>query len=91
MAKTPKTELLSYKYRYYNSESEALFGAWLVAKDWNELFAADSSNKKAEIYQEEVTAAQNRYFPEVTVTRKASDPPWFNKRIRKGLSGQSGA
>ena len=49
-------EMVTYKYRYYNPESEALFGSWLGSMDWRELLGADSSNVKAEIYQREVTA-----------------------------------
>ena len=31
-----------------------------------------------------------RFFPLITVTRKSTDPPWFNARIRKKLKQRRG-
>ena len=67
--------MLTYTYRYYNGKSEAEYGRWLAGQDWNELFGTEGSNEKTEIYQREVTGAQDRIFPQVSVKRKLSDPP----------------
>ena len=44
-------KMMKYTYRYYNSESERKFGAWLAGKDWSDLAGTVGSNEKAEIYQ----------------------------------------
>ena len=83
---------MSYEYRYYNAESEALFGRWLAGHNWGNLLAADGSNLKTQIYQQEVVGALERYFPLVTVKRRSCDPPWYNWKVKKRItSGQSGA
>ena len=78
--------MLKYTYRYYNPESEAQFGAWLASMSWSGLLAADSSNSKADIYQREVTDALENFFPLITVRRKASDPAWYNRTIKKKMA-----
>ena len=88
--RVPKTEMLTYTYRYYNAESESLFREWLASMTWDELHREPTSNGKGGIYQREVTAAQNRFFPEITVKRKASEPPWFNWKIKKKMRQKKG-
>ena len=80
----------SYKYRYYNPESEAAYGRWLALKDWTDLETAEGSNAKTEIYQREVVGALERCFPLITVRRKSTDPPWYNDRIRKKIRQKKG-
>ena len=84
--RTQPYEMMTYKYRYYNRESEAEFGWWLSGFNWNELLSAEGSNKKTEIYQREIVAAQERYFPLITVRRRSTDPPWYNWKIRKRIA-----
>ena len=79
---------LDYSYRYYNEESAVAFGQWLAGEGWGELYLAQGSNGKASVYQSKVTAALEKCFPLVTVQRKSTDPPWFNRRIRKHLKQQ---
>ena len=43
------------------------FGEWLVAYDWAGVVQAVGSNRKAQMYQEVVTQAMERFFPLVTV------------------------
>ena len=56
----------------------------------NELLSAEGSNKKTEIYQREIVAAQERYFPLITVRRRSTDPPWYNWKIRKRIAQKKG-
>ena len=76
---------LDYSYRYCNKQSADNFGAWLAAKNWADLRAAEGSNEKTGVYQREVNAALERCFPLITVRRRSTDPPWFNTRIRKKI------
>ena len=51
------TKWVSYSYRYYNPESEALFKQWVVLNDWSSVLGAVGSNAKTEAYQAEITDA----------------------------------
>ena len=62
----------------------------MAAKDWSDVYNAPDSNSKTNQYQAEVMAALERCFPLITVRRKASDPPWFNERIRKKIRQRRG-
>ena len=89
--KVPAYEMLDYQYRFYNEESELLYGSWLSKQDWHEVTSATGSNPKADAYQELVVGALERFFPLVTVRRKSTDPPWFNWKVRKREStGEKG-
>ena len=83
-------EMLTYSYRYYNPDSEEKFGRWLASMDWSELEAAGTSNEKTEIYQMEVTRAQDRLFPLITVRRQSNDPPWYNRNIKRRIKQKKG-
>ena len=83
-------EWITYQYRYYNEESVKLFGDWLAAYDWAGLVQAGGSNLKAEMYQEAVNQAMERFFPLITVRRKSTDCPWINNRIRKLVRRRKG-
>ena len=81
---------LTYSYRYYTEESALKFGGWLARMDWCDLYCAEGSNRKAEIYQAEVVGAMEACFPLIQMRRKSSDPPWINWKIRKKLKQRSG-
>ena len=81
---------MKYTYRYFNEDSVLTFGRWLAFKDWNDLFATSGSNGKTQIYQNEMNAAMERFFPEITVRRKSTDPPWFNWKVRKRIKQKKG-
>ena len=74
-----------YSYRFYNKESEELFGQWAIAHDWAPVIRATTSNAKAEAYQGEVTDAIAQFFPLKTTKRKSGDLPWINAAIRRRL------
>ena len=78
-----KYKWLSYSYRYYNKESAEKFGEWLLAKDWAALVQTPTSDKKAELYQAEITWAIENFFPLKTIKRRNIDPPWINGTIKK--------
>ena len=50
-----------------------------------EIYEAEGSNKKAELYQEKMNYAMDTFFPVVHVKRKSSDDPWMNMRILKKM------
>ena len=71
-------EMLNYRYRFYNAESELQYGKWLGEQDWSDLMSAEGSEEKTNVYQDMVVGALERFFPLVTVRRKSTDPPWYN-------------
>ena len=85
LTKVRAFERLKYSYRYYNKFSELKYGEWLARQDWEEVRAQDGSNNKANEYQRMVVGALEECFPLVTVTRKSTDPPWYNAKIRRCL------
>ena len=50
----------------------------------------EGSNRKMEIYQDEVVSAMEQFFPLVMVTRKSTNPPWYNWKVRKRISQKRG-
>ena len=90
LPRTQPFKTLSYSYRYYNPESEAQFGAWLASQDWAEVLGASTSNEKTNLYQKQVTGAQDRFFPLITVNRRSTEPPWYNWNIKKKIKQKKG-
>ena len=66
-------------------EGNLKFKEFIMNQDWNEVFEADTSDLKAEKYQEVVNAAMKECFPLVTVKRKSTDDPWITDKIRKKI------
>ena len=66
---SPPVTWTSYETRRFTEAKAEKFGNWLANKSWEELFNADSSNKKAEIYQEAMGKAMDEFFP-LTRTKK---------------------
>ena len=69
-----------FTYRRCNDELVKKFKEWLVFHDWAEVKNNHTSDEKAEAYQRTVVDAMNEFFPERTVRRKSTDPPWMDKR-----------
>ena len=82
--------MMTYQYRYYSPEGEQQYGRWLGSMDWGPLLQVSGSNRKADLYQQEVVEAPERCFPLVTVRRKSTDPPWYNWKIRKRIEQKKG-
>ena len=78
-------ERLKYSYRFYTEESADSFTRWAVGHDWAEVLNATGSNSKAEAYQNTIDAAVTEHFKLITTTRKSTDPPWINARVRKRI------
>ena len=90
ISRTVPFKWLKYSYRYYTEESALKFGQWLARMEWQELYCAEGSNRKAEIYQAEVVGALEACFPLIQMKRKSSDPPCINWKIRKKLRQRNG-
>ena len=72
----------SYSYRRYTDQAADKFREWITWHDWDTVLSAESSDAKAEAYQETVTSAVERFFPLRKVKKRSTDPPWMDKRTR---------
>ena len=55
----------------------------IAGQDWKGVYDGRTPDAKATAYQEVVEAIMDRCFPVKTVTRRKSDPPWVNEKIRR--------
>ena len=78
-------EWISYTYMRQTEEGNLKFKAWISEQDWNDVYSAESSDSKAEIYQKMTMSAMTECFPLVTVKRKSTDDPWITEKIRKKI------
>ena len=76
-------ELITYSYRRYTEEAGEAFREWVVMHDWAGVLSAAGSNAKAAEYQRVVDCAMDVFFPVQTTTRKSSDYPWINWKVRR--------
>ena len=55
----------------------------MATHDWSGVISQHGSNAKAVQYQKEMDCAIDIFFPVRTNTRKSTDPPWVNARVKK--------
>ena len=79
-------EWVSYSYRHYTEEAEQQFGQWIVTHDWVDVVLAEGSNAKAEVFQAQIDAAMDSFFPLRTTKKRSTDLPWINKAVLKKIS-----
>jgi hypothetical protein len=80
---TIPVEWTSYESRKFSDEKAELFGQWLAGKDWSDLFQAQTSNQKADIYQEEMKIAMDKFFPLTRTKKRSDEDPWVNDQVRR--------
>ena len=85
LKRTQTFEWLTYSYRDYDDEAVREFGRWVVLHDWIDVITAEGSDRKADVYQGQLDAAMDRFFPIRTTRRKSSDLPWINRAILKRI------
>ena len=79
----PPKDTVTYTYRPYTDKGEAKFLEALKHLPWTEVLQTNDVNSKANIFQDILSSAFNEAFPLRTTTRRESDPPWVNDRIRR--------
>ena len=75
----------SYTYRPFNIKSADSFTEELAKQDWTDVYQAEGSNKKAQLFQATLDDLMDRFFPMKTVKRKSTDLPWINDVARKKI------
>ena len=76
------TKTVSYRYRYFSRKGASKFKTWINSQDWSTVFEAGTTSEKALELQNLLTGALDRFFPYKTTTRRETDPPWINPKIR---------
>ena len=70
------------QYRPLTDSGIELYGDWLGKQNWNEIFAARSSHKKAEIFQKHLMDKFYKVFPMKTFKVCPENCPWFTKTLK---------
>ena len=78
-------EWVSYSYCQFSEDASNAFGRWIVGHDWIDVVMAEGSDRKAEVYQQQIHWAMDQFFPVRTTRRRSSDLPWINKAIKKKI------
>ena len=80
----PKAQVktVRYTYRPFTAHGAAAFSAAIEAADWRSVFEATSSSDKTVAFQSILEREMDACFPLKTTTKRDSDPPWVNARIR---------
>ena len=79
----PKPDTITYTYRRYTEQGAAKFAEMIALQSWVTVFAAVGSSAKVQEFQLLLEGLLSACFVTRTTTRRKSDPPWVNDRIRK--------
>ena len=60
-----------------------LFREWLIDQSWSEVYQAESSHKKAEIFQKMLVLKVDEIFPEKVRKISSDDQPWVTFKLKK--------
>ncbi|CAH1259201.1 Hypp2194 [Branchiostoma lanceolatum] len=58
------------------------FGKWITTHSWNEVYAATTTQEKADAFYSTLTSAIAKFFPTKSVKLHPSDKPWITPRIK---------
>ena len=80
----PKQQMkaVTFSYMQYTQAGATGFLADLEKQDWSPVERADSTSDKVEVFQGLLDGIMSRNFKWKTTTRKPTDKPWINDKIR---------
>ena len=52
---------------------------WFIDQSWEEISAVESAHEKADLFQNQILEALERFFPEKTRMISSDDQPWFTQ------------
>lgn len=73
---------ITYTYKAYTETGATGFLQAIGIQDWSQVYLAESTSDKVEALQRALNKLMDDHFVTKTTTRRESDPPWFNDRIR---------
>ena len=74
---------ITYSYRAYTEAGANAFIDSIGQQSWDAVFSEPTSSDKVRVFQDIVESHLSRHFEMRTTTRRESDPPWINDRVRK--------
>ena len=74
--------LVTYSYRDFTDKGAEKFQAALAELEWDDVLAEPSASIAVDIMQTKLDVLTSECFPWKTTTKRDSDPPWINDRIR---------
>ena len=77
------TEYVTYKHRPFTEEGAVSFLDYLSSLQWDEVLSAETVDQKTHLFQAALDQGMDKFFPEKTVRRRKSDPPWINDTLRR--------
>ena len=78
----PESKSITYTYRHYTERGATDFLAELESTDWLPTLEAPTTEEKVARMQVVLDTLMSKHFKLKTTTRRISDPPWFNNRLR---------
>lgn len=75
--------MVTYSYRRFTEQGAANFTVDLLRENWENVTQVVTPSLKVDAMQEVLGTLMDRHFPSKTTTRRASDPPWVNDKIRR--------
>ena len=78
-----KPPTVSYSYRHYTEEGAANFQACLAEQSWDPVYAEVTPSAKVDRFQKILDTLMSLCFVMKTTTKRVTDPPWVNNKIRK--------
>ena len=79
----PKTPTTTYTYRHFTPSGATQFASLLAEQSWTTVFSAVGPSAKVATFQAILETIMSVCFLTKTTTRRVSDPPWVNNKIRK--------
>ena len=90
-ATIPKPKRQKISIRPIRDSSIRSFGQWLTSVDWSWLLNLENAADMQVSFQDELTTAYERCFPQITFVRREDDKPWMNNRIRSLIDQRQAA
>lgn len=73
----------TYTSRPFTERGAEQFVMAMQAESWQDVLAAGEVNEKVEIFQKVLDRNMDLFFPLKITTKRKSDPPWVNNKIRR--------
>ena len=80
--RTERQKTVTYSYRHYTPAGARQFQAWIATAQWGSVYTTSTTSRKAAAFQSILDEGMDRFFPVKTNTKRESDPPWINQKIR---------
>ena len=81
--KRPKPATVTYSYQHFTEKGATKFYDLLAVQSWEQVFTAVGTSAKVDTFQSILDMLMGLCFVTKTTTKRVSDPPWVNSKIRR--------